>query len=251
MVGSVHGSDGRRVELPVRDPCEPAERQAAAHPAHHVQQLARTGLSGNGTRCAVAYLYHNDLWTDDILRLKTRSGVKVYKLLKRDGNKFEFEAEIGRPQFSSDQIPVLLDSKKEHVIDEPVSLAGGQYTFSALNVGNPVACIFMNSFDIDWRQMGRELEKHAAFPERTNVVFINVRDRENVDVRIWERGAGETNASGTCAAAAAVMSAFILKTGRDVLVHSPGGVTHILWRGDEEMVITGTAELAFCGTWPA
>ena len=83
-------------------------------------------FSGNGTRCAVAYLYHNDLWTDDTLRLKTRSGVKIYKLLSRDGRHYEFEAEIGRPQFSSDHIPVLLDSKKEHVIDEPVSLAGGQ-----------------------------------------------------------------------------------------------------------------------------
>ena len=208
-------------------------------------------FSGNGTRCAVAYLYHNDLWTEDTLRLKTRSGVKIYKLLDRKGREFEFEAEIGRPRFNSHDIPILTEPKKEHVIDEPVSLAGGQYKFSALNVGNPVACIFMNSFDIDWRQMGRELEKHPSFPERTNVVFINVRDRQNIDVRIWERGAGETNASGTCAAAAAVMSAFLLKTGRDVRVHSPGGMTHILWRNDEEMVITGTAELIFCGVWPA
>ena len=207
-------------------------------------------FSGNGTRCAVAYLYHNDLWSDETLRLKTRSGVKTYKLLSQKGGSFEFEAEIGRPRFASTYIPVLTLSKKDHVIDEPVSLAGGQYTFSAVNVGNPVACIFMNSFDIDWRQMGRELEKHALFPERTNVVFVNVLDRENIEVRIWERGAGETNASGTCSAGAAVLSAFLLKTGRDVRVHSPGGITHILWRKDDEMVITGSAELVFCGIWP-
>lgn len=208
-------------------------------------------FSGNGTRCAAAYLYHKNLWSAERLRLRTRSGIKNYKLLSRTGNSFEFEAEIGRPGFSTSEIPILLDTKKEHVIDEPVALAGGQYTFSAVNVGNPVACIFMNSFDLDWRQIGRELEKHAMFPERTNVVFVNVTDRENIDVRIWERGAGETNASGTCAAAAAVMSAFLLKTERDMQVHSPGGTTRIVWRNDDEIVITGTADLVFCGAWPA
>lgn len=207
-------------------------------------------FSGNGTRCAVAYLYQEGLWNDDTVRLRTRSGVKNYKLLGRNGNEYEFEAEIGRPRFSSHEVPVLTAEPREHVVNEPIKLAGGQYTFSAVNVGNPVACVFMDSFDIDWRAIGREMESHEMFPERTNVVFINVTDRENVDVRIWERGAGETSASGTCSTAAAVMSAFMLKTGRDVNVHSPGGVTRIRWREDDEMIITGTANFAFCGEWP-
>jgi diaminopimelate epimerase len=207
------------------------------------------GFSGNGTRCAAAYLYYKDLWSDDTLRLATRSGVKRFRLLGRESNSFEFEAEIGQPQFHSENVPVSLPSKRETVVDEPVSLAGGQYTFSAVNVGNPVACIFMNSFDIDWRQMGRELESHAMFPERTNVVFVNVVDRENIDIRIWERGAGETPASGTCAAGAAVMSALQHKTGREVNVHSPGGTTRVVWREDGEIVLTGRAELVTCGEW--
>ena len=208
------------------------------------------GFSGNGTRCAAAYLYYKGSWTENMLRLKTVSGVKKYRLLTRHGDSFEFEAEIGTPKFHSDEIPVDLDPARDVVIDEPVSLAGGQYTFSAVNVGNPVACIFMNSFDLDWRQMGREMESHTMFPDRTNVVFVNVIDRENVDVRIWERGAAETAASGTCSAGAAVLSSYQNKTGRDVNVHSPGGITKVMWRDDDEIILTGRADLVYCGEWP-
>lgn len=206
-------------------------------------------FSGNGTRCAVAYLYYKNIWPGDTLRLKTRSGVKNYALIERRDNEFEFDAEIGKPKFASIDIPIVLSSAREHVVNEPVSLAGGQYTFSAVNVGNPVACIFVNSFDVDWRQMGREMESHAMFPERTNVAFVDVGDRENIEIRIWERGAGETSASGTCSSAAAVLSAFLLKTDRKLNVHSPGGTTLVEWRADDEIVIRGTAEFAFCGEW--
>jgi diaminopimelate epimerase len=207
-------------------------------------------FSGNGTRCAVAYLYHKEAWPGETLRLKTRSGIKNYKLLGRKGSEFLFEAEIGTPRFHSKDVPVLVGTDREAVVNEPISLAGGQYTFSAVNVGNPVAAIFMDSFDLDWRQMGRELESHAMFPERTNVVFVKVEDRDNIDVRIWERGAGETAASGTCATAAAVLSAFLLKTDREVHVHSPGGTTEVLWRDDDKIVITGSAKFIFSGEWP-
>jgi diaminopimelate epimerase len=207
-------------------------------------------FSGNGTRCAVAHLYRNNMWPGETLRLKTRSGIKNYRLLKRRGDEFLFEAEIGEPKFASRDVPVLLGTERAAVVNEPVALAGGQYTFSAVNVGNPVAAIFMDSIDLDWRQIGREMERLAMFPERTNVVFVTVRDRDNIDVRIWERGAGETAASGTCATAAAVLSAFLLKTGREVHVHSPGGTTDVTWRQDDKIVITGKAEFAFSGEWP-
>src|SRR6476469_2266199 len=98
----------------------------------------------------------------------------------------------------------------------------------------------MDSFDLDWRQIGKELERNKMFPERKNVVFVTVRDRENIYVRIWERGAGETAASGTCATAAAILSAFLLKTAREVNVHSPGGTTDVIWRNDDQIVITGS-----------
>ena len=210
------------------------------------------GFSGNGTRCAVAYLYYKGIWTAESLRLETRSGFKNYRLASTESaGHYTFEAEVGKPTFASGEIPFASASNLDEVINQPVAAAGGQYTFSALNVGNPVACIFMNSFDLDWRQIGREIESSPMFPERTNVVFVNVLDRDNVDVRIWERGAGETAASGTCSLAAAVMSAYQNKTGRDVNVHSPGGTTRVVWREDGETVLTGRADLAYCGEWPA
>ena len=209
------------------------------------------GFSGNGTRCAVAYLHYKNLWSEKRLRLATRSGVKVYDLLKKlDGNEFWFNAEIGKPKFASDEIPAITDSRRDAVVNEPIDVGGKRLHYSAINVGNPVACIFVDNFDSDWRTVGSEMETHEVFPERANIVFVKVIDEENIEIRIWERGAGETAASGTCSSGAAVLSAFLLKTKRGVNVHSEGGVTKVVWRDDQRIVITGSATLTFCGEWP-
>lgn len=209
------------------------------------------GFSGNGTRCAVSFLHYKGLWADARLRLETRSGVKVYDLIERHGaGEFLFDAEIGKPKFASEDVPVLTATLRDAVVNEPIEVDGLSHTFSAVNVGNPVACIFVDTFDFDWRAVGRPMETHEKFPERANIVFVKVRDRENIEIRIWERGAGETSASGTCSSGAAVLSAFMLKTGREVRVHSEGGTTYITWRGDDEIIIKGGASLAFCGEWP-
>lgn len=217
------------------------------------------GFSGNGTRCAVAWLYYKGVWTDKDLRLKTRSGVKNYRLMERtaDGG-YWFEAEIGRPKFAGADIPVHTEEPADSVIDETffINLPSkiedrrSKITASTVNVGNPVACIFVDNFDLDWRGIGRAMEVHEKFPERANIVFVRVMDEENIELRIWERGAGETSASGTCSSGAAVLSAFTGRTGRKVSVHSPGGVTEVLWRDDDEMLLTGRADLAYCGEWP-
>ncbi len=209
------------------------------------------GFSGNGTRCAVAYLHHAGIWGESQLRLATRSGVKTYDLIERNGNgEFWFEAEIGKPLFASDAIPVLTRHSQGAVVNELIIIDGVPHTFSAVNVGNPVACVFVETFEFDWRTLGRSLEMHAAFPERTNVVFVKIRDRENIDIRIWERAAGETSSSGTCSSAAAVLAAFTLRTGRTLNVHAPGGMTQVIWRDDDEVVISGRADFAFIGEWP-
>ena len=97
---------------------------------------------------------------------------------------------------------------------------------------------------------GRSIETNDIFPERANIVFVKVIDRTNIEIKIWERGAGETSASGTCSSGAAVLSAFLLKTDRKVCVHSEGGTTDISWLRDDEIVIRGRADLAYCGEWP-
>ena len=208
------------------------------------------GFSGNGTRCAVAYLYYKKQWTRPELKLETRSGIKNYGLIERisEGH-YWFEAEIGRPRFASDEIPVRTDAKMEHIIDRRIPVGDAWVNISAVNVGNPVACTFVDGFGLDWRRLGRQLEVHDAFPERANIVFIKILDRENIELRIWERGAGETSASGTCASAAAVLSALTGRTERTVSVHTEGGVTEVYWRDDGEILLTGRADLVYCGDW--
>ena len=209
------------------------------------------GFSGNGTRCAVSYLHYKGLWRAADLRLETRSGVKNYTLIERETEgMYWFEAEIGKPKFSSGEIPVAAESELEDVIGRQIPVAGQMVDISAVNVGNPVACVFVDDFEFDWRTLGRELEHHDAFPEKANIVFVKVIDRENIELRIWERGAGETTASGTCSAGAAILSAYTDRTDRAVSVLTEGGTTEIFWRKDDEILITGRADLAFCGEWP-
>jgi len=196
------------------------------------------GFSGNGTRCAVAYLYYKDLWNDKNLTLETKSGIKNYEFLKREENNFWYLAELGKP----------------HSIRNLGSeIAGFEFENDviSLDVGNPVCAIFVDDFEsLDWRKIGETLESFTeAFPKKTNVVFIKVLDKQNVDIRIWERGAAETSSSGTCSIAAAVASIHAEKTDRKVSVHAVGGTTEAVWREDDEMMITGSADLVFCGEW--
>ncbi len=209
------------------------------------------GFSGNGTRCAVAYLYYKKRWSAPDLRLHTRSGVKNFTLIERiaDGH-YWFEAEIGKPKFSSTEIPVATGAPMESVIARRIPVGDSWWEISAVNVGNPVACIFVDDFDFEWRTVGKQLEVHPAFPEKANIVFVKVVDRENIELRIWERGVGETSSSGTCCSGAAVLCALTGRTERTVSVRTEGGTTEIHWRADDEMLITGRADLAYSGRWP-
>ena len=216
---------------------------------------SEAGFSGNGTRCATAHLLYNNLWQNETVKLRLPSGVKKYRLLQSDdavAGHYVFEAEIGHPKFDSASIPMQFAVPRNDVVDFPFEIEGESVLVTAVNVGNPAACVFTTDFaSLDWRAIGAAIETRATFPERTNVVFIKIVDRHNLEIRIWERGAGETSSSGTCSVAAAVASAFTNKTERVVSVHAPGGTTEVIWREtDDEIVMTGRADLAFCGDWP-
>jgi diaminopimelate epimerase len=209
---------------------------------------SEAGFSGNGTRCAVAYLHYKNLWNKPNLRLETNSGLKNYELLKRDGSTFWFRAELGKPKFASDEIPFLAGEKSETIANYKLRLTSAVLPITALNVGNPVAVAFVDDFnDFDWRAIGQELEIHPQFPARTNAVFVKTNDIENIEIRIWERGAGETSSSGTCSIAAAVAHLLRENLRGTVQVRAEGGTTEAVWREDDEMLITGRADLAFCG----
>ena len=212
---------------------------------------SEAGMSGNGTRCAAGYLFFHGLWSNDLLRLQTRNGLKRYHLIERSGNgSFLFRSELGQPKLDSASIPLLTAESLDRVIDFPLVVGGETVRITALQMGNPNCCIFVDDFEeIDWRRLGPLIENHPQFPERTNVIFVRVVDRNNIEERLWERGVGETESSGTCSCAAVVASVINGKTDRRVNVHAPGGVISIEWHDDGEVVLTGSAEVIYSGEW--
>ncbi len=121
-----------------------------------------------------------------------------------------------------------------------------------MQMGNPNCCVFTDDFDsFDWRRIGKQIENDPRFPDRTNVVFVRVVDRNMIELRIWERGVGETTASGTCSCAGAVAAMVNEKTERDLRVVMEGGEVRIKWRFDDQVVITATAEVVYSGEWLA
>ena len=212
---------------------------------------SEAGMSGNGTRCAAAYLFFHGLWSHELLRLQTRNGVKRYHLLERSANgSFLFRSELGQPRFDSASIPMTTDTPLDRVINYPLMVDGQTLNITALQMGNPNCCIFVDDFDdLDWRRLGPLIENHPQFPERTNVIFIRVVDRAHIEERIWERGVGETESSGTCSCAAVVSSVINNKCDRRIDVHAPGGILPIEWRDDNEVVLTGTASAVYSGDW--
>jgi len=212
---------------------------------------SEAGMSGNGTRCAASYIFFHNLWSDDRLLLQTRNGIKRYLLIERSGpGSFLFESELGHPKFDNASIPMLTPEPLDRVVDFPLQIEQQTLPVTALQMGNPNCCVFVDEFsELDWRRLGPLIENHPVFPERTNVIFIRVRDRHNIEERLWERGVGETESSGTCSCAAVIASAIKNKTDRQVRVHAPGGIIPIEWREDGEVSLTGRAEVVCSGEW--
>jgi diaminopimelate epimerase len=212
---------------------------------------SEAGLSGNGTRCAVAYLYYKGLWSKDELRLSTRTGLKRYfPRGEQSPGKFLFESELGQPKFDTASIPMSITPPLDRVVNYPLLVNGEHFLVTAMQMGNPNCCIFVDDFDaLDWRRIGKAIEVHEQFPDRTNVVFVRPIERDFIELRIWERGVGETTASGTCSCAGAVAAMVNDRADRDVRVLMEGGEVRIQWRRDGEVVITATAEVVYSGQW--
>ncbi|HYP01300.1 MAG TPA: diaminopimelate epimerase [Pyrinomonadaceae bacterium] len=213
---------------------------------------SEAAMSGNGSRSAAGFLYYQGLWRGEELRLATKAGVKLYRLLDANGRgRFRFAAEIGRPAFESAAIPMQTGAPAERVLDFPLELATGERVrLTALQMCNPNACVFVDDFDkTDWRRLGQALESHPQFPQRTNVEFVRVADRARIEVRVYDRGDGPTLSSGTGACAAAVAACLGGHTDRRVLVEMEGGRLEVEWLDDGEVVLTGEAEVVYRGEW--
>ena len=211
-----------------------------------------TPISGNGTRCVGAWLYYTGIWAAPVVRIATGAGVKVLKLIESEGSRFVFEAEMGVPQLRSSEVPVNLPQPLERVIGQRLEVEGQTIEFTATSMGNPHCSLFVEDFDkLDWRALGKALEVHPAFPDRTNVEFVRVLNRQEIEVRFWERGCGETLASGTGSCGAALASMLNDLTERKVTVKTAAGRLLVEWRADGTVVQTGEACAVYQGEWLA
>lgn len=211
-----------------------------------------TPISGNGTRCVAAYLYLRNGWTGSSVRIMTGAGLKTLAPVEKDSRRVVFETDMGVPQLAAGKIPVVLPEPAERVIGRKLDVDGHEITFTAVSMGNPHCTVFVDDFySIDWRRLGRSLEHHPAFPERTNVEFVRIIDRDNIEVRFWERGCGETLASGTGSCGAALASMLNQFTDRRVTVRTAAGALPVEWLEDGRVIQTGEAAFVFEGDWPA
>lgn len=209
-----------------------------------------TPISGNGTRCVGAYLYVVENWDKPQVRIATGAGVKMLKPVARNGSGLVFETEMGTPRFRSEDVPIQLPTPRERVIRQPLTVQGQTVEITATSMGNPHCSIFVNDFDqLDWRQLGARIETHSAFPDRTNVEFIRVLNRREIEVRFWERGCGETLASGTGSCGAALASMLNELTEKKVKVITAAGELMVEWRENNTIIQTGEARAVFSGQW--
>ncbi len=211
-----------------------------------------TPISGNGTRCVAAYLYQIEKWNRPEVRISTGAGVKILRPVNEANGARVFEAEMGAPRFASDEIPVLTPTRLDRVIKQKLDAGGQSIEFTATSMGNPHCSIFVDDFEsLDWRSLGSKIETHPAFPDRTNVEFIRVINRAEIETRFWERGVGETLASGTGACGAALAAMINGLTDRKVKVITAAGALLVEWRDDGIVAQTGEARAVYRGEWPA
>jgi diaminopimelate epimerase len=204
-------------------------------------------MCGNGIRCFARYAFERHIVDDTQLRVETAAGIKSLKLLTRGGKVEAVKVDMGQPRLKRSEIPMRGD-EADRVIREPIKVDGRKFDITAVSMGNPHVVIFednVSSFDVE--RFGPQIETHRAFPQRTNVHFVQVCSSSELVMRTWERGAGITLACGTGACAVAVAAALNEKTGKRVQTHLPGGDLLIEWNGDNRVHMTGPAEFVFEG----
>jgi diaminopimelate epimerase len=194
-------------------------------------------ISGNGTRCVAAFLVHYGRAGDEV-RIRTGAGLKRLRLIDSKDLAYRFEMNMGCPTYNEEE-------RKR-----PFRVGNETLDVTILNVGNPQCVVFVEDFGIDWRRLGAGIENHAAFPNRTNVSFVVPIDRHAIEVRFWERGAGETLSSGTGSTGAAFGAILRGLVESPVRVATPAGDLNIrLLEGS--VLLTGPAELVGGGEFYA
>lgn len=201
-------------------------------------------MCGNAIRCVGKYLYDHKIVQKTDVDIETLSGIKHLKLFAEDGKVKLVRVDMGAASFDPKSLPVLLEGE---VIDRPVKVAGGEYRITCVSMGNPHCVVFSDPDATDVETLGRKFENDEIFPERVNTEFIKKIGKNALQMRVWERGSGETMACGTgaCAAAAAACACGVCEYGQDVLVKLRGG--DLIINVGETVYMTGEAVTVFTG----
>lgn len=233
------GSDG----LIMINPSEVADFEMEMYNADG----SRGEMCGNGIRCVAKYVYDYRLTDKTQISVETLGGIKYLDLTVEDGKVVLVKVDMGKPELKSDLIPIILENEK--VIDEPIEVDGQVYHMTGVSMGNPHTVIYVDDVkNLDLEKIGPKFENHERFPKRINTEFVHCIDRNTVEMRVWERGSGETLACGTGACAVAVASILNNLTDTRVTVKLLGGDLQIEWdREKNHVFMTGPAKVVFDG----
>lgn len=210
---------------------------------------SRGEMCGNGIRCVGKYMYDYGLTDKEAISVETLAGIKYLQFFIENGKVAKVKVDMGSPILTPAEIPVV--AKGERAVDEPIVVDGTEYRMTCISMGNPHAIVYVDDVkNLQIEKIGPSFEKHERFPNRVNTEFVKVLDRNTVEMRVWERGSGETLACGTGACATAVACILNGLTEEKVIVKLLGGNLEIEWDREENKVfMTGPAKVVFDGVW--
>lgn len=206
-------------------------------------------MCGNATRCVGKYVYERGLTDKTQVTLMTKAGLRVLNLQVKDGKVVSVTVDMGSPELNPRLIPV--DLPGEAVINYRLQMGGRSYQLSCVSMGNPHCVVFVDDPElVDLPMVGSMFENHPMFPNRTNTEFLAIPSRKRLEMRVWERGAGETMACGTGACACVVAAVLAGRADREVTVKLKGGELQVLWDArDNHLYQIGPAAFVFDGEW--
>lgn len=210
---------------------------------------SRGKMCGNGVRCVAKYVFDNEIAKKEEISVETLSGIKRIKVYSEKGKAFKATVNMGEPILKPKDIPALFEG--EAVVSKALNVDGKDYSVTLVSMGNPHCITYVNDVhEIDIQKIGPKFENHQCFPEGINTEFIKVKNPTELDMRVWERGSGETLACGTGACAAVVASVLngYCTRNTEVKVNLLGGVLTIKWAEDNNVYMTGPAVTICCGT---
>lgn len=206
-------------------------------------------MCGNGIRCFARYVYESGLINKTELCVETLAGIIRPNLLLENDRVVAVCVDMGEPRLKRGEIPVA-GNPTENVINEPLTIGESTYRITCVSMGNPHCVIFTEDVEsLDLAASGKPIEVHPLFPRKTNVEFVQVIDRRNLRMRVWERGAGVTLACGTGTCATVVAAVLNDLTDRKVKVRLDGGELFVEWREDNHVAMTGPAMEVFRGEY--